>query len=158
MAKKKEKQNTDFLQEASEKLLEQMGTNATVSIEEDKDNEAIMVKISSENEAGLLIGNRGRTIEALQTILGLIYRRKTDEWKRVLVNIADWREKEESRLQELAEQAASRAIETGEPQQLYNLTPAQRRVVHLTLSEKEEVVTESKGEGRDRYLEVSPKS
>ena len=72
MAKKKEKQNTDFLQEASEKLLEQMGTNATVSIEEDKDNEAIMVKISSENEAGLLIGNRGRTIEALQTILGLI--------------------------------------------------------------------------------------
>ena len=56
----------------------------------------------------------GETINSLQTIISLIYRQKTGDWKRIVVNIGDWREKQEERLKSLAEQTSARAIETGE--------------------------------------------
>ena len=96
-------------------------------------------------------------LNSIQIILGMMYRQKTGEWKRILVNVADWREKEQVRLENLAEVTAQRVIETGEPQSLYNLTSAQRRIVHLTLSENKRIETESLGEGKDRYLIVNPK-
>ena len=38
-----------------------------------------------------------------------------------------------------------------------DLTPAQRRVIHMALSEDSEIETESQGEGEERYLVVKPK-
>ena len=73
------------------------------------------------------------------------------------MNVADWREKEQGRLQNLAEITAERVKETGESQSLYNLTSAQRRIVHLELSKNKNVETESLGEGKDRYLIVNLK-
>ena len=61
-----------------------------------------------------------------------------------------------NRLEELADQVAKRAKSSGEPQSLFNLTPAQRRIVHMTLAEDLEIKTESVGEGKERYLLVSP--
>ena len=92
-----------------------------------------------------------------QVILGMIYKRKTGEWQRIVVDVSNWREKEEERLISLATITAQRAKDTGEVQYLYNLTPAQRRVIHLTLSENPGVSTESQGEGKDRYLAITPK-
>ena len=75
----------------------------------------------------------------------------------IVVDVSNWREKEEERLISLATITAQRAKDTGEVQYLYNLTPAQRRVIHLTLSENPGVSTESQGEGKDRYLAITPK-
>ena len=75
----------------------------------------------------------------------------------MVVNIADFREKEETRMIELANQTASRLRETGEAQSLYNLTPAQRRVIHMTLSNQKDIQTESTGEGSERCLVVKKK-
>ena len=68
------------------------------------------------------------------------------------------REKQEKYLKNLAEQAASRAKETGDAQTLYNLNPTQRRIIHLYLAEDSGVETESMGEGEDRFLIVRPKT
>ncbi len=134
-----------------------LSLKSSVEVLEDSDNDAILVNITGEEESGLLIGARGKTLSSLQTILGLIFRQKTGEWKRIIVNVSDWREKEEQRLRKLAEETAARVLETGETQQLYNLTPAQRRIVHMVLSENEGIKTESEGEGTDRFLVVSSK-
>jgi spoIIIJ-associated protein len=115
------------------------------------------VNLDTEEETGLLIGRQGETLAAIQTILGMIARRDFDEWVRIAVNVGDYQEKQESRLKELASQTALRAKETKEPQYLYNLTPNQRRIIHLTLSEDKEIETESQGEGRERYLIVRVK-
>jgi len=71
--------------------------------------------------------------------------------------VGDWRERQEEQLVKMASEVAERAKQTGEPQPLYNLTPAQRRVVHLELEKDSEVTTESTGEGNERYLVVKPK-
>lgn len=152
------KKNTiDLVKKDANELLSLMGTKATVETEEDKENETFVVKIKTEDEAGLLIGHHGETLNSLQAILGMILRQKTGEWKRVLVNIGDWREKQEEYLKDMAKTTAERAKQTGEAQNLYNLTAAQRRVIHLTLSEDSEVETESVGEGEERYLIIKPK-
>lgn len=164
MAAKENKQKTAPLkdkvpavQDLASKLLELMGTKAKVYAWEDKENEAVRVDIETDTETGLLIGRHGETLEAIQMILGMMMRQKTDDWTRIVVNVGDWREKQEENLKELAEQAAERAKETGEPQTLYNLTASQRRIIHLKLAEEKDVETESAGEGRERYLIIKPK-
>jgi len=156
MAKKKVNSTIDTIKEATEELLKLTGIDSEIEVSEDIENDSYIVAIGENEATGLLIGNRGRTINSIQMIVGMIVRQRLGDWKRVLVNVADWREKEKEKLEEIATSAALRAKETGEAQPIYNLTPAQRRIVHMILVEDKEVKTESEGEGRQRYLIVSP--
>jgi spoIIIJ-associated protein len=153
----KKKSNLEIVQDLAEKLLKEMGSKAKVSVVEDKENEAVVVNIDTEDETGLLIGHHGETLNSIQTVLGMMLKQQTGEWARVVVNVGDWREKQEEHLKELALETAERARQTGNPQPIYNLTPAQRRIVHLELSQENDLTSESVGEGDDRYLVISLK-
>jgi len=153
-AKKKKIDKLSLAKKATLKILKMMGTDAKATFSYSEENDEILVEIKTSEETGLLIGHRGETINALQSIIGMIIRRNMGEWTRVIVNIGDWRAKQEDYLKGLANQAAERAKETGEPQTLYNLTPAQRRIVHLALAEEKDIETESHGEEGERYLVV----
>ncbi|HJX59343.1 hypothetical protein A2V61_03975 [Candidatus Woesebacteria bacterium RBG_19FT_COMBO_47_8] len=157
MAKKKEPDTQGLIEDLAKKLLSLMGTKAKVSVEEDKENEATVVNIETEEERGLLIGRHGETLNAIQILLGMMVRSSLGEWKRVVVNVGDWRERQEEQLIKLAKEVADRAKQTGEPQPLYNLSASQRRLIHIELEKDSEVTTESTGEGQDRYLVVTPK-
>jgi len=146
-----------ILQKLTDELLSLMATKAKAVASYDKGNEAFMVDIDAGDETGLLIGKKGETLLGIQTVLGFLLKQKTGEWNRVLVNVGDYREKEEGYLKDLAASTAQRAKETGEPQNLYNLKAWQRRVIHLALSEDKGVTTESEGEGEERYLSIKPK-
>lgn len=148
---------TKEVQKDADELLALMGTKAKAEVLEDKENDVLLVNVKTEEEAGLLIGRHGETLSSLQTILGLMFRERTGEWKRMLVNVGDWREKQEEYLKEMAKATKERAIQTGEAQNLYNLSASQRRVIHMALSEDSEVETESVGEGEERYLVIKPK-
>jgi len=155
--KKTSKDRLKKIEESAIKLLSLMGSKAKVSASSDKESQSVVVNLETDEETGLLIGRQGETLTAIQTILGLIARKNFEEWVRITVNIGDYQEKQETRLKDLALQTAQRAKETKEPQYLYNLTPNQRRIIHLTLSEDKELKTESLGEGKDRYLIVGLK-
>lgn len=154
----KGKEEVKEVQEIADSLFSLLKVKASVSVSEDKENDAILVNIDSEDAAGLLIGNRGETLNSIQTVIGMIYGKQKGEWKRILVDVADWREKQKARLTQLAEQTAEKVKSSGQPQPLYNLSAAQRRLVHLSLVEDGEIKTESVGEGRDRYLVIAPKN
>lgn len=145
-----------ILEELATKLIKLMGLNASLTISEGKEEE-FLVNIESTNEAGLIIGPRGRTINSIQTLLTMMFMKRIGEWKRVVVDVSSWRQKEAKRLEELARVAAERAVEVGEPQNLYNLSPSQRRIIHLFLAQDKRVETQSQGEGKDRYLVIIPK-
>lgn len=145
-----------ILQEITQELFNLMGVQVTLEVFHDKENEAFVVNVDAGEATGLLIGRKGETLTSIQTILGIMLKTKTDEWVRVLVNVGNYREKEEEYLKNLAQTSAARAKETGQPQMLYNLNSHQRRVIHMYLSEDSSVKTESQGEGNDRYLVVTP--
>lgn len=155
--KKITKEDIKLVEKISEKLFSLIGVEADPEVTHDEENEAVLVNIDTQDEAGLLIGNRGETLISIQTILGMIFMRETGKWRRILVNVADWREKQEDKLKDLAKQAADRAKESGDEQRLYNLNAAQRRIVHLELAEDKDIETESIGEGVERYLIVKSK-
>ena len=153
----KSKSKIETVESVAKELLELMGATVKPEVFEDEQNDAIVVSLKTEDEAGLLIGRHGQTIESLQAAIGMLAKEKLGEWTRVVVNVGDWREKQEEYLKSLAVSAAERAKTTGEEQPLYNLTPSQRRVIHMALSEDPEIATESLGEGEERYLVVKKK-
>lgn len=142
---------------AAEELINLLGIKGNTSVEEDKENDALRVQVDAE-EAGVLIGHHGETIDAFQFLLAQIVRQRTGEAKRLLVNVGDWREKREETLRNLAQNAADKVRQSGEPYHIYDLSPAERRVVHIELTEEKDIVTESEGEGRERHLVVKPKT
>jgi spoIIIJ-associated protein len=155
--KNAENNNVKIIKDVASELLKLLGIDTSCEVLFDSDNDVYALNIDAKEEAGLLIGKKGETINAIQVVVNQILRQKKGEWVRVVVNVADFREKESSRMVELAQQTAARVRETGEPQNLYNLTPSQRRTVHLTLAEEKDLHTESVGEGLERYLIVSKK-
>ncbi|WKZ25350.1 MAG: KH domain-containing protein [bacterium] len=146
----------DKIKSLTEELLKLAGVTADVEVV-DLGDSTYEVNLSTEDETGLLIGFRGENINALQTVLGIILKGQTGEWYRLIVNVGDYRQKQDEKLKELADQSADRALETKEPQPLYNLSASQRRVVHMHLSERSDVDTLSEGVEPDRYLVIKPK-
>ena len=138
-------------------LFELIGINSKVEVLYDSEENTASINIEGGNETGLLIGHHGQTIGSLQSVISLMVKQEVGEWVRIIVNVGDYREKQEEHLIRLANETLERARQTGEPQPIYNLTPAQRRVVHLELAKNDDVVSESTGEGDERYLVVSLK-
>lgn len=147
---------TDELKKLTEELFALLGLEASIDVAEDGD--IYKVDINPKDQAGLVIGHKGETLAAIETFLAMAIKKAKGEWVKIIVNVGDWKEKQEDYLKSIADQAAQRARETGAPQPLYNLTPSQRRTIHLYLGESEDITTESQGEGTDRYLVIKAKS
>lgn len=147
----------EILKEICDGLFKNLGFDFELEILEDEENQAFYLKVEPKDMAGLLIGNRGRSLSSLQTVISLMFQKRSGEWRRIILDIANWREKERLRLEDLARKTAEKVRVSGQPQPLYNLTPSQRRIVHLTLSGEKDIKTESVGEGENRYLIVSLK-
>lgn len=146
----------DKIRKIAEELLEKTEVSAEVNVlgEEQGGEKVYKVVIDAPQEAGLLIGAQGTTLHAIQSFIAMTLKQQTGEWLRVVVDIGDWRQKAEVHLTNLALAAAERARTTGQPQPLYNLTPSQRRIVHMALANEKGIKTESEGEGAARYLVV----
>jgi spoIIIJ-associated protein len=144
--KKQEKVINDFLIS--------LGIDAKIEIVEDE--EAIAVTLETE-DTGMLIGYHGETLEALQLILSLVLAKANGEFKRVSVEVGDYKKNRTEWLERLAMDAKERALTEGKEVYLSELKSWERRVVHLLLQDDKEVVSESSGEGKDRVLVVKPK-
>lgn len=101
------------VKELTQKLLSLLEVHAEVEVIETAEN-TFDVNLATEDETGLLIGFRGENINSIQTVLGIMLKGVTGEWIRVVVNVGDYRQKQEEKLKELANQSADRAVETKE--------------------------------------------
>lgn len=149
-------EDSKTVQIIAEELLEKLEIAGSVSVNTDETG-AFRVNIDTE-ETGLLIGHHGKTLESMQLILGIIVSKKLGRWVKAYVNVGDYREKREEALMHVAQRAAERALALNRSVELTRLTPAERRIIHLTLSGDERIATESVGEGDDRVLLVKPKA
>lgn len=147
---------TDQVKQLTEDLLKRLDVSGTVSVDTDETG-AFRVHIETE-ETGLLIGFHGRTLESFQIILSIMVSKKLNSWVKTYVNVGDYREKREEALMLMAQRAAERALALNRPVELSRLSPAERRIIHLTLSGDERIETESVGEGGSRTLLVRPKA
>ena len=151
MDKKQNKIINDTLEEFF-KLLEIEG-----DFEVSESQEAIDILLNTQ-DSGIVIGYHGDTLESLQLVLSLILAKKTGEFKRVSVEVGEYKKKREEWLKNLALETKERVVLENKEIYLSDLKSWERRVVHLLLQNDQEVVSESVGEGKDRVLVVKPKN
>jgi spoIIIJ-associated protein len=147
-------EKTKNIEPTIKKFFKALGVEAGFSILEDE--EAIAVTLETE-DTGIIIGYHGETLEALQLILSLLLAKKRGEFKRVSLEVGDYKKNRSEWLERLAVDAKERAIAENKEIYLSDLKSWERRVVHLLLQDDKEVVSESTGEGKDRVLVIKPK-
>ena len=109
------------------------------------------------DELGLLIGRRGETLGSLQYLLNVMVGRNYDDQDMVFgVDVEGYRRRREDSLVEMAHRVADEVRETGDVITLEPMPAAERRIIHLALSDEAGVATESVGRGSDRQVEVMP--
>jgi len=136
------------------KLIKLLEVEAQVEVKPGE--EAILVNLVS-SETANLIGYHGETLNALQSLANLMLWRKMGEWTSVVVDIDDYRGKRKDSLEKMAQNVAQKVKFSGQPQALPPMSAFERRLVHLVLSEDDQVETVSEGE-TERRVVVRPKS
>ena len=138
----------------AEEFFKLMGDNLKVTTSHN-DQEFI---IGGEGEdVGRLIGKNGRTMAAINTIIqSIAINTHSEESRRVLVDIGNYREKRKDYLIELAKRKAEQVKRTGRSVRLDPMPARERVIVHLTLQDVEGIITESEGVEPRRYLVIKP--
>lgn len=135
-----------------ERIVEELAEGATVSVNDSP--EEIRIGIDT-REAGLVIGRRGTTIDAIQH-LAFRAARIAGEERRVIVDASGYRERREETLRRMAERAAREAVRFGRAVELEPMRAAERKVVHEHLRGVGSVETRSEGQEPDRRVVVEP--
>jgi spoIIIJ-associated protein len=135
-------------------LLDEMGIESQIKSEISDGN--VYLTVNTPN-AGLLIGRRGRTLNAVQHLLNCIVNRSSLVKRRVIVDAEQYRERREESLVNLARKLASRVKATGQEIVVEPMNPQDRRIIHLALQNDEEVTTFSRGEGSLRSVVITTK-
>lgn len=116
----------------------------------------ILVNINGD-DCGSLIGYRGETLNAMQTIISSIANKKVKERIKVILDIQNYREKREKNLIELAEKVSKTVLRNGKNITLEPMSPYERKIIHSALQENNKIETYSIGEGDNRRVVIAKK-
>ena len=144
---KKHNENIQEIEKAEQDIKEFLDNFLTkeTKYEVKINNFDIYVDMNGEN-LNYLIGYRGETINAIQTILTAIANKKSTQKIRVYLDIAGYREKRIKTLEDLAEKLARTVERTKKSVTLEPMTAYERKIIHTKVQNNSKVKTFSKGE------------
>lgn len=138
-------------------LIEDMQIEADISLSEnDEGNKVISI---SGDDAGMLIGHHGETLDQLQYLVNLAANKKADEdddrtYTRILVDIEGYRAKREQTLRNLARRTAARVLKYKRSVTLEPMCAYERRIIHSEIQGITGVMTNSIGVENNRRIVV----
>jgi len=135
-------------------IIESAGLSLDVSVEDS--DEGCRFNIGGA-DADLLISQGGEVLEALQHLVNQAFVKELPRGQRVICDAESFRATREAELRAMAKHAAERVRSTGAPFMFGPMTANERRIIHLTLGDDSDLITESVGEGQARKLKVSLK-
>ena len=130
--------------------------NVTACTELVSEGEKIEINVTAAN-TNSIIGKRGETLDAVQTLAGAVANTGREEYKRVVVDCENYREKRKETLISLAKKLETKATEMRREVKLEPMSAYERRIIHNALTNNKRVYTESEGEEPNRYVVVKPK-
>ena len=163
-------------------MLDYLGLNAELKAEVNENNLALKIKST---EPGRIIGRKGQTLDSLQLLLNRIMFKGEEDCPRISIDIDGYAENgskserprrerseraerserrqrrerrsgaSEEQLIEQAKDAAKEVKKWGEPVTLPKMNAHDRRIIHITLENDPEIITESEGEGNLKKVVVS---
>ena len=140
---------SNFLSEFANKV---GNINFTINVEEN----TVYVELEGETSKKL-IGYRGETLNSLQTVISSIANKNLENKAKVIVNIADYREKRKKVLEDVAVKVAKTVIRTGKKITLEPMSAYERKIIHSKLQDHPQINTYSIGEEPYRKVVISKK-
>ncbi|MEZ4590703.1 MAG: RNA-binding cell elongation regulator Jag/EloR [Chloroflexota bacterium] len=142
-------------------LLNKLGVEAEIatSISEPDDltgRKVNVIDIEGE-DLGVLIGPRGETLNAMQYLTRLMVGNQLQRRASFVVDVEGYRKRRQQALARLAERMAKKVVARRRPVSLEPMPPHERRIIHMTLRDNDEVYTQSSGEGSRRKVRILPK-
>ncbi len=138
-----------------EAVLPLMGVDASVAVSTEADG-SLRADISS-GDLSVLIGGRGRTLNALQCVANVAANSGNDEdWVRIVLDAEGYRERRRESLEKCAVKTAAQAVEENREMELEPMNAFERRIVHCALTGRTDVVSDSRGEEPYRYIVIAP--
>ena len=146
----------DEIRTKVEDLLKALALNCDVYVEEQEEN--FLIDITGE-DAAIVIGKRGDTLDAFQTLINAMINDKkaTEERKRIKVDSNNYRVRREDTLRILAQRMAAKAVRENRNVRLDPMNAYERLIVHNALTDHNKVETESSGTEPNRYVIVFPR-
>lgn len=127
-----------------------------VTIDEYEGDEGELILDITGDDLAVLIGRHGRTLDALQFLISSITSRTVGYRYPVVIDVEGYKGRQRQKIEDIALNAADRAVKQDRPIKLRPMTPYERRLVHIALREDERVETHSEGEGRARRVVIVP--
>jgi spoIIIJ-associated protein len=132
-------------------LIGSLKFDLTVSVE--WNDEGCWLNLSGE-DAHLALAENGELLDAFEVLLFQIYGRQLDREHRFIVDAEGFRQTRKSELHAMARFAADQVRKNGRPFTFGVLNSTERRIIHTSLQQEDDLFTESVGDGRERRLQV----
>ena len=144
----------DALRELTSGMLVRAGFPCDVTVE---DGEYRRVRIASDDEddAGMLIGRHGQTVDAVEHLVERMASNAVDDRVRMNLDINSYRDRREEALIERADEAVAEVEETGRPYHFESMGARERRVIHLHVAEIDGVTTFTEFGGGGKHVVVA---
>ncbi len=120
-------------------------------------DEKVYEVIVKGNNLNFLIGHRGQSLDALQSILHLTVLRQTGEQVTIVIDINGYRDQRTEKIHNMTKSYIDRVRFFQKDVELPPMDPWERRQIHMFVSEYDDIVSESVGEGRDRRVTLKLK-
>lgn len=118
--------------------------------------QVIKVDISGK-DVSHLIGRHGETLYAINYLASLIINHNKEVYKRVYIDVENYRKHREETLISIANRAAERVAKYKRPVSLDPMPASERRIIHSALQNNRNVITESQGIEPNRCVIVKVK-
>tara|TARA_Y100000815_G_C13323686_1_gene493301 strand:- start:663 stop:1223 length:561 start_codon:yes stop_codon:yes gene_type:complete len=138
-----------------EHLIQKMGVNVSVSLTTNNHKDSIVFELTGD-DAGVLIGRRGETLNALRLLTNTMISREFNKRISVAIDIDGYQFRRDKSLERLAKNMAQKVIGNNKPIDLEPMSPAERRIIHASLTNNKKVTTISNGNGFDRHVVIKP--
>ncbi|MDR2552722.1 MAG: protein jag [Treponema sp.] len=135
-----------------EGMIERMGYAGKVSILY-REERKLGLKIDSEHSS-ILIGKKGKNLDALQLLANIYAGRQGREDIRIILDSENYRIRREESLVRLAYTVADRVREGKNSVLLEPMNPFDRRLIHTTLNDIADIETKSEGEGLYKQVRI----
>jgi spoIIIJ-associated protein len=138
---------TEFLNELTD------GMGFDLKAESEWTEEGCHIDLSGD-DSGIALAENGELLDAFEVVLFQAFGRELDRSHRFIVDAEGFRKTRKAELLAMARFAADQVRKSGRPFTFGVLNSTERRIIHLTLQQEDDLLTESVGDGRDRRLQV----
>ena len=142
----------DFLNQ----VFKAMNMEVDALVEFNEEDSIMNVNMIGDN-MGILIGKRGQTLDALQTLLSNVVNKNSDVYIRLNLDTEDYRQRRKTTLENLARNIASKVKKTKKTVKLEPMNAYERRIIHSALQQDKLINTHSEGDEPNRRLVITLK-